>query len=560
VTPGEKPPTLLDVALLSAERWAIARMRGENDNLTWQSGQLTALTRLLARAGRYDDALALVRTLDTPERVKVEAYAPIVAAYLRNGDKARAAALTEKVTGIEAWTTSGTLAEVARAMDAAGDRAGALKLAASIPGGHDRAEVLFGMHRYTEALAAAREIAPDTFHVDCGEPGTHCWVEDWDPRQSYIVKLVKAFVDEGDLRGAHAALAALDEVKGFNGDEWKAKALVEIARREEPVATLQQALVELDRAPIMIPGDYRDHAETLADIATGLAAAGQRTQAVGLMPRAMAALGSTDSVDSMEIAASIGIEGLVHIAGAQFEIGQRDEALALLARAERLVNEIVVPPQKESAGSSWDSTASTQQDRVEGKMRIAATLEAAGEVERAEKVLASARTELASIKSSEWREYSWRSLVEAYSEAGKLDRAMELLTSGLRGDSDRWLAISQMSDEELLGAPRTQLWGLLDALPADWSKASLASRLAIRLDALGEQTSVSRLVTESLTAVAAMAAKGPPDWQLTLVELGGTLPGADRPGNAEQQRLLRHLLAAVQAQPVAAPKLSKTKG
>ena len=557
--PSDKPPTLLAVALLSADRWAIARMRSENDNLTWQGGQLASLTRLLARAGRYDDALALIRNLDTPQRVKVEAYAPIVAAYLRAGDKARAAALTEKVSGIGEWTTSGTLVDVARAMDAAGDRDGAVKLAANIPGGLDRAEALFEMRRYTEALAAAREIEPGSFHVPCGEH-EHCWVQDWEPRQSYIVKLVKAFVDDGDLRGAHAAAAALDEVDGFGAKGWKAKALVEIARREEPVATLQQALAELDASPVMLPGDYQDHAETLAQIADGLAAAGQRTQAVGLMPRALAALGSTESVESMEIAASLGCEGLTQIARVQFNIGQREEALVLLARAERLANEIVVPPPETSAGSSWDDTASTQHERVEAKLRIAATLEAAGEVERGEKVLASARAELATIKSSEWREYGWRALVQAYTEAGRLDRAMELLTSGLRGDPDRWLAIDSISDEDLLAAPRPQLWGLLDALPADWGKASLAARLAIRLEALGEQTSVSRLVTEALAAVAAMAAERTTDWQLTLVSLGGTLPGAERAGNAEQQRLLRELLAVVQAQPLAAAKLAKSKG
>jgi len=560
--PADKPPTLLAVALLSADRWAIARMRSENDNLTWQGTQLASLTRLLARAGRFDEALALIRTLDTPERVKVDAYAPIVAAYLRAGDKARAAALTEKVSGIEEWTTPRTLAEVARAMDAAGDRAGAVKLAANIPGGADRADVLFEMHRYTEALAAAREITPDRFHVDCGREGMHCWVQDWSPRQSYIVKLVKAFVDDGDLRGAHTAMAALDEVDGYGTHGWKAKALVEIARREEPVTTLQQALAELESSPVMVPGEHRDHAETLAEIAEALAAAGHRTQAIGLMPRALAALGPTDSVDSLEIASSLVCEGLATIARVHFAIGQRDEALALLTRAERLANELVVPPQKASDGSSWDNTALAQHERVEEKLRVAATLEAAGEVERAEKVLAAARSELAAIKNSEWREHSWRSLVESYSKAGRLDRAMELLTSGLRGDGDRWLAIYSLSDEDLLAAPRPQLWGLLDALPPDWTKATLASRLAQRLEAQGEQTSVSRLVTEALTAVTAMAAaaKRSPEWQLTLIALGGELPGAERAGNAEQQRLLRELLAAVQAQPAAVPKLASSKG
>jgi hypothetical protein len=182
---AEKPPTLLDVALLSADRWAIARMRSETHNLTWQMGQLVALTRLLSRAGRFDEALALIEHLDTPARVKVQAYAPIVVGYLRAGDKARAAALTDKVAGIEEWTTAAALAEIARGMDQAGDRAGALRLAAKSPAGADRADVLFEMGRYREAIDAARGISPSNFHVPCGgDPDMHCWVDDWDARQA----------------------------------------------------------------------------------------------------------------------------------------------------------------------------------------------------------------------------------------------------------------------------------------------------------------------------------------------------------------------------------------
>lgn len=553
--PAEKPPTLLDVALLSADRWAIARMRRETGNLTWQMGQLAALTRLLARAGRYDQALALIENLDTPERVKVQAYAPIVVAYLRAGDKARAAALTDKVAGIEEWTTASALAEIARGMDRAGDRAGALRLAARSPAGSDRADVLFEMGRYREAIDAARGIAADTFHVDCGHQGEHCWVDDWGARQAYLVKLVKALVDQGDLRGAHEAMAALDEVHGYSDGAWKPLALVEIARREEPVATLQQAVAALDATPMMIPGDRTAHADTLAAIAEGLAAAGQRTQAIGLMPRALAVLGPTDSVETMEIWADMACRSLIRIARAELAIGRRDEGLALLQRTERLITSIPVPRPEKDADSSWDHRASTQKDRVAGRFRIAAAWEDAGEREQSERVLGDALKELAAIKNAEWRQYGWQALVEAYSDVGRLDRAMELLTAGLRGEPDRWLAIANISDEDLLAAPRPQLWGLLDALPTGWEKAALANRLAVRLDELGEQTSVSRLVTEALTSLAAMAASGEKEWQLELVGLGGELPGADRPGNAEQQRLVRKLLAALPAK--AAPHAAK---
>lgn len=556
IEPAEKPPTLLDVALLSADRWAIARMRSEDDNLTWQSSQLTALTRLLARAGRFDQALALIRDLKTPERVKVEAYAPIVVAYLRAGDKARAAALTEKVSKIAEWTTAPALAEIARGMDAAGDRAGALRLAANIPTGRDRAQTLFEMGRYVEAIDGARGIEPFNFHIDCGHDGSHCWVEDWDGRQAFLVKLVKAMVDQGDLRGAHAAMAALDEVEGFGTRAWKARALVELARREEPVATLQQALASLESDAIILPGDHTAKAETYAQIAEALAAAGQRAQAVEILPKAVEALGPSGSLDELEMAFEMACESLARIARVHFAIGQREAGLALLARAERLVDAVAVPPPKKSDDSSWDSTASTQQQRIEARLYLAAALEAAGERERAEKAVAAALAERAAIKNPEWREYGWHSLVEAYSEVGRLDRAMELLSSGLRGDPDRWFAIDSISDEDLLAAPRAQLWGLLDALPPWGGKADFAERIAILLDKQGEATSVTRATTEALGALATIAASRATDWQLGLITMAGELPGADRPGNAEQQRLVRELLAVVQAQPAVAPKLA----
>jgi len=193
----------------------------------------------------------------------------------------------------------------------------------------------------------------------------------------------------------------------------------------------------------------------------------------------------------------------------------------------------------------------TQHDRVEGRLHVAAALEAAGERERAEKTIAATLAELAAIKNEEWRGYGWRSLVEAYSKVGRLDRAMELLSSGLRGDPDLTMAIDSISDEDLLAAPRAQLWGLLDALPPDGAKAQFALRVAILLDKQGEGTSVTRATTEVLGALAALAATRDREWQLGLVKIGGELPGAERPGNAEQQKLVQQLLAAVQATPPA---------
>src|SRR4051794_14774701 len=60
---GRKPAmaedSILSTALRVAETSAIPKMRRET-NLTWQSGQLTEIAGLYAKAGRYDEALRLI--------------------------------------------------------------------------------------------------------------------------------------------------------------------------------------------------------------------------------------------------------------------------------------------------------------------------------------------------------------------------------------------------------------------------------------------------------------------------------------------------------------------
>lgn len=220
--------------------------------------------------------------------------------------------------------------------------------------------------------------------------------------------------------------------------------------------------------------------------------------------------------------------------------------MSLLARLEGLANAWPVPPPEKGESSSWDSTGAAEHARIESKLRVAAVLEAAGETERAEKVLAAALAETAAMRGKDWREYPWRSLVEVYGEVGRLDRAVAILTSGAPGNEDKWLAISELTGEDLAPPVRAQIWGLLDSLPPGIGKAGLAGRLAARFAEAGEQASASRLVSEALAslATAAAATQGDANWPLTLVEIGSTAPGAERPGTAEQQRWLRELLAA----------------
>ncbi len=540
-----KPLTLLGVALVAAEKQAIGRLRRE-ENMTWQSDQLANLARLLARAGRDEEALRLIRDLDTPARVKVPAYAPLAVAALRRGDQAKARAHVERIVGMAEWTSAGALSEVALAMDAAGDHAGAAQLAARIPRGRERADAFIALHRYPEAVAAAREIEGDMLHVPCGDG--QCWRYFYDGRQQVLLSLIEKLVDLGELAQARKAMEAFAEVDDYAPEVWRARALLAISRREDAKSTLRAALEEAGNGLLEFPGDRVKRAVLLADIAAKFAEAGERTLAIAQLPKALAAIGPIDSPQSAELDVTQLAEGVSHVARAYFALGQRDEAMSLLAQLEGLANAWPVPPPEKSESSSWDSTGAAEHARIESKLRVAATLEAAGETERAEKVLASALAETAAMRGKDWREYPWRSLVEIYGEVGRLDRAVAILTSGPPGNEDKWLAISELTGEDLAPPVRAQIWGLLDSLPPGLGKADLAGRLAARFAEKGEQANASRLVSEALASLAAAAAaapaKGETDWPLTLVEIGGTAPGAERPGTVEQQRWLRELMAA----------------
>lgn len=540
-----KPLTLLEVALVAAENRAIPRVRRE-ENMTWQSSQLPSLSRLLARAGRDDEALRLIRDLDTAARVKVPAYAPLAVAALRRGDQAKASAHVERIIEMAEWTSAGALAEVALAMDAAGDHAGAAQLAARITRGRERADTFVALRRYPEAVTAAREIEGDMLHVPCGDG--QCWRYFYDGRQQVLLSLIEKLVDLGELAQARKAMEAFAEVDDYAPEVWRARALLLISRREDAKSTLRAALDEAGNGLIEFPGDRVKRAVLLADIAARFAEAGEQNLAIAQLPKALAAIGPIDSIQTAELSVTQLAEAVSHVARAYFALGQRDQAVSLLAQIEGLANAWPVPPPEKNESSSWDSTGAAEHDRIESKLRVAAELEVAGETQRAEKVLASALAETAAMRGKDWREYPWQSLVQIYGEVGRLDRAVTILTAGPTGNEDKWLAISELTSADLAPPVRAQIWGLLDSLPPGLGKADLAGRLAARFAELGEQSNATRLVSEALAslaaAVAAAPATGEVDWPLTLVELGGTAPGAERPGNAEQQRWLRELMAA----------------
>jgi hypothetical protein len=170
---------------------------------------------------------------------------------------------------------------------------------------------------------------------------------------------------------------------------------------------------------------------------------------------------------------------------------------------------------------------------------VAAVLEQAGEAKRAESLLGPALAELATIGSADWRGSAWSSIVKAYRDAGRPDRAIEILTSSGPASDEKAQGIMEFSAEELVAMPRERLWGLLRALPAGYYKVDLSARLAARLQARGNREDAARLTADAL-AILATRQDG---WEEALVRLANALPDAGQPGDEEQRRLVRGLMA-----------------
>jgi tetratricopeptide (TPR) repeat protein len=527
--------SILSTALRVAETSAIPKMRRET-NLTWQSGQLTEIAGLYAKAGRYDEALRLIRDLDTPDHVKAPAFVPIAIAAIRAGDLARAESVLQRLSAMEEeWTEPIAVADIAIAMDQAGNHQRAARLVSGAQDPVAKARAFLKMKRLTDALRAARDVAPGQMHVP-GKGGAR-WEANYGERQSLLLELVTAFVDRKDLPHAREALSALESVPDRELHFFRARALIEIARAGRPVETLQQALREIERAPEERLGDFSARIEVQATVAERLVKAGQGPLAIAALDQARAeAVGFPTCPDPGICEPSV-CAGLVRIARADLALGKKQDALDLLDRAARVIDGIVVPPPRAAGDTGWDSASSTREHRVEGKAQVAAVLEQAGEAKRAGSLLGSALAELAAIGSAEWRGYAWHAIVRAYRDAGRPDRAIEILAASGPATVEKAGGIMEFPEEELLALPRERLWSLLRVLPACYYKIDLSARLAARLEARGSREDAARLTAEALTA---LAAKGE-GWEETLVHLANELPGAGRPGDEEQRRLLRSL-------------------
>jgi len=549
--PPEAASTLLGAALFVAETAAVPRLRDSEKDLTWVSDSLRTLTRLYARAGRYDAAMRLIRDLDEPDRVTAPALAAIAVAELRAGELPRARAIVAHLAALDeaGWRcratqdapgTAAALVEIATAMFDAGRKADAAGIVAEIHDPGRRAEAYLQMGLLENALQATGVALPGMHQLppDAGVFGTEN--EGW--RQELLLHLIEALVQRNNLPLAHLALDALSSPQDPGAHAGRAWALIEIARRERPAETLAQALREIEQAPDEVLGDVEGRVEAMAKIAEGLAAATRRPQAVAALDEARAEVASAERV-SVGLGASTVCQTLAVIAGAELALGDRQAAVGLLDRAARFLDGIPVSVRTAGATAFYDEPASAHGVRVACKALVAAWLERAGEAKRAEATLGSALAELAAIDDADRRMDAWLRVALAYAKGNtdRLDRAIEILASRVPARADANEAIADLPAKALLAAPRELLWRLLDSMPPDppyFTKARVATSLVAKLPASASREEASRLVTIALSA---LAGKGE-DWELSLAALAGEAPGAERPATPEQRVLLRRLL------------------
>jgi tetratricopeptide (TPR) repeat protein len=514
--------TILSTALAVAETAGIPRMRAEK-NLTWQSGQLAALAELFAKAGQYDRALQLIHDLDTPDRVKAPSFVPLVVAAIHAHDEARARMILDRLSALEPdWTVPIAFADIATAMEQAGDHAGAVRLLDKVDDPVARAKALLAAKAPLAALEIARDIRPASMHIPAAEGAF--WEEDYSTRQSFLLELVDLFVDSGDLASAHKAMEALNDVPDRSLSAFRARAVIAMARREHSLAGLQEAMQEIETEPEERMGDVERYVEVLAEIAELSPSPALSEEALRKAQAALDAINS-DGEAAVHVLPFI-CDGLTRIARADFALGKRTEALALLDRSLQLVERIPVPPPQRGGGSTWGGPGPILQNRCETKAHIAAAFEEAKETARAEAALASALAEITANSDHEWRAYSWEAIVKAYAGIHRLDRAVEILAAHAGSAADMKYALWQVPSSALLDIPRDRLWTLLQALPAGEQKVELLAQLAAQLESRGDRAEAARSVE---AALATISTRGK-DWELWLINLANTVPSAGQPG------------------------------
>lgn len=526
--PAPQPDSLLAAAVRVAEAVSIPRARRE-ENLTSMSEQLLEASRLLVKAGRSEEAMRLVAGFDTPGRVKAPSFVPIAVAAIRSGNKALVSQAIEHLAAMQEdvflaeWTAPIALADIAVALEAAGDHDGALRLARRVNGPEAQARAFLELGRLDEALQAAQQIPFQRGrHVSMGN-GITRWMASYGARLAALLSLVKAHVERADLEGAQKVLRAMSEVSDDESHLQLARGWLEIARRW-PSPALDSALAEVSAQYEETLADTKGKLEILGTIAERLIAAGREDKAIEVISAVSQRTGHAQGLGFSALR-----NALATTAHAFLRAGHKPEALALLAQAASLLDR--------PAEFVWE-----QDEKVHDQARLAALLELAGEAGKAEAMLAAALAGIAASQDEDRRSEGWSAIAKAYAELGGLDRAVAILTSEPRANGDKWRAVYELQSEV---AEIEQLRALLPILPGTQLYFELAAKLAGRLDETGRREDARALIFSAVNSMAMDKAL----CDYCLVRLANEYPSSGAPADAQLRRVLQTLVERARPSP-----------
>jgi tetratricopeptide (TPR) repeat protein len=565
--------SILSCALATAEEVSIPAMRGEQ-NLTAKSNQLAFVARLLAKAGRYDEAIRLVEADGKPQRVEATAWGEVAVVAIQTAHAAVAERAIQWLSGSDEWTAGGALGRVAMAIYDSGDTRRAFGVAASIKRPEDKVDVLRklvgrtrgrgsnaeGSRWLAEAARAAAQIRPGRKPGGMRN-GALVDLLDYSRRQKALLDLIDDLSGLGSFDRAQEVFRAFDDMPENSNSIWKAKALMAIAgarraagQAEAAGGLMDQALGMVESYFRMTVGDRLDTVEVMTDLSRGFAALGRTGPARAVLTKALAEVSPVESVPDRDVAVQFGVEMLTEIARGYLDLDLKQVALRTLDRAATLARGLPIPPPPhlprtpEVPGRPYDPFAtpqdtawwrrcSTQQDQVAAFSKVAALLESAGEDIRAEALCRQAIEQTSGIDCGDWRGYAWDAIVRAYLDAKLPERALALLLAAKQSGSDQDGAWAYLLDRLPSKIRLERLSSILESGAPVSRKVELLAKLGTELERTGQPEQAARRVTEALALIASQ-----PKEKGSLLELlADESSSSGRKPNAEQAELLRRI-------------------
>lgn len=559
-------------ALGSVEQVSIPSL-GREVNLTTKSSRVAIMARLLAKAGRYEEAVVLAE--NHGQRVSPAALGEVAVVAIQCGDAAVAERVIRKLSGSSEWTAGGAMAVVATAIYDTGDPKRALALAASIQRPQDKVQALRELVRRSRASGsnveasrwlreAVRAAIRIPHRMKPGAPrrdGTLVDVLDYSPRQEALLDLIVDLGEVAAFDAAHDALRAMDDVPETANPIFKARALVEIAesrraagQAQEEAKLLDQALDLIESFPRLRVGECQKTVEVMLELSRAFARLGKADRARAILTNALAEARRIELAVDRVVVLPFSVGSLTGIARSYLELGMKQKALHVLEHALTLVQRLPLPPQpnqprtREVPGRpfdafatpqdrAWNERCAAQETQVVAGAKIAAVLEGAGQGVRAEALWQQAIQQIDDIPCSDWRGRAWNGVVGVHLDAKHPTRALDLLATEKRPSSDQASAWRDV----VAALPSTvrleRLPTIVDGGAPVEQKVEVLADLGTELARAGKPREASQRATEALRLIA----RESPYKNELLQLLASELSFAAQEPNGEQTELLRRI-------------------